>query len=121
MAAPIFDSSDVDQNKFRGGLGYVIPFAPHFLCRDSAFGRYCANQGLILWISVAVVSIAFGLISTLLGWIPLLGWLVHFVVNSAAGVVRLVIFVIMAYYAIMAMKFGRANEVPIVGNITLLK
>ena len=121
MSAPIFGSDDVEKNKVRGGLGYLIPFAPYFLCRESAFGRYCANQGLIMWICIAIVSVAFGIIGGVIGWIPLLGPLVRWILSRASGVVRMIVTVIMIYYAVMAMKFGRANEVPVVGGIKLLK
>ena len=121
MAAPIFDSVDVEKNKVTAGLGYVVPFAPYLLCKDSALGRYCANQGLILWICIFLVWVAFGLVSGLLGWFPLLGSMVRFILNWGSRIIRFVLFIGMVYSAFRVMNSGRATEVPVVGGLDLLK
>ena len=121
MAAPIFDSSDVDRNRVTGGIGYILPFVPYLTCKNSAFGRYCANQGLILWIVIFLTYVAFGLIGAVLGWLPLLGGMVHWIVNTASNLVRGVVFIYACYCAFIAISSGRATEVPVVGTLQLIK
>ncbi len=117
MAAPVFDTADIEKNKLTGGIGYILPFVPYFACKNSAFGRYCANQGLILWICLLLVGIVFGIVGALLGWIPLIGG----VIRAAHWVVRTVLWLVMIYYTFIACTTGRANEVPVVGTVTLIK
>ena len=65
---PTFDKEDVEKNKVMAGLAYIIFFLPLIACPDSAFGRFHANQGLLLFI--------FGVVgSFLLGLIPIIGWI----------------------------------------------
>ncbi len=121
MAAPIFDTADVEKNRLAGGLGYILPFVPYLACKDSAFGRYCANQGLILWICLLLAWIVFGIVGALLGWLPLVGALISWIIGMAHWVVNAVLCLVMLYFTFIACTTGRANEVPVVGTVTLLK
>lgn len=113
MAAPHFDPADVNKNRVVGGIGYLLFFVPLIACNNSRYGRYCANQGLLLLIAVAVVSIVFGL----LGAIPLIGWLFNIIRN----LVQLVIAVVAVYYTFLAVTAGDAREYPIIGYITIIR
>ena len=66
-----FTYEDMRENKTRAALGYVIFFLPLILCKDSKLGKYCANQGLLLWICSILVGALFGIFTC----IPLIGWL----------------------------------------------
>jgi len=112
-----FDQSDVEKNRVLGGLGYLVFFLPLLACPDSRFGRFCANQGLLLWIAGFVVWIGFGLLEWILGWIPFVGWLVyivHSLANLAVGIIAL-------YYMYLAMSKGDAREIPVIGNYQIIK
>lgn len=113
---PIFDVRDFEKNRLFGALGYVAFFVPLFARPASRFGRFCANQGLLLWIAAAAVLLAFGVLNLLLGWIPLLGWLIRF----ARGVALLIVFAAALYYGYKAYK-GKPERLPYVGGVELLR
>lgn len=84
-----------------------IPFlfwVPLVMAKDSAFGRYWANQGLALTIVGAVCIV----IGKLLGWIPLLG-----------GLISLLLGIFMLFEIItgaMTVFSRRAKELPLIGG-----
>ena len=112
-----FDQGDVEKNRVLGGLGYLIFFLPFITCPDSRFGKFCANQGLLLWIAGIVVWIVFGLLEWILGWIPFIGWLV-FIVH---GLVNIAVAVIALYYTYLAAAKGDAREIPFIGQYQIIK
>ncbi len=119
MARPNFDPSDVKENRFKGGLGYllILFFLPLILCPRSRYGRYCANQGLIALIVFVIISAAFGILNGVLGWIWLVGWAVRLVGDLAQVGIALIVL----YYAYLACAKGDARELPVVGSYTLIK
>ena len=117
MAKQYFDPSDIGENRFLGGLGYLIFFVPLIACPKSKYGRYCANQGLLALLTFVVVVVAFGILSGILGWIPLVGWLIALIGNLA----EFAIVMVMIYHAYLACARGDAHELPVVGSFTLIK
>ncbi len=112
-----FEPSDVEKNRVLGGLGYLVFFLPLIACPESRFGKFCANQGLLIWIASLVVWIAFGLLEWILGRIPVIGWLViiaHSLCNIAIAVIAL-------YYTYLAASKGDARELPFIGNYSIIK
>lgn len=103
------DSNDceVDNNKVFAALAYIIFFLPLIVCKDSAFGKFHANQGLILLLAGIVVNIV--------GWIvPFIGPLLILPIGS------LVILVFAILGIINALK-GEMKRLPLVGNIDIIK
>lgn len=93
--------------KTMAALAYfgILFFLPLVVTPDSKFGKYHANQGLLLLIlgfALSVVVI-----------IPILGWLVAFV----GWIFELVCFIIGLINAIN----GEEKPLPLIGEITLLK
>ncbi|MGN1005755.1 MAG: hypothetical protein ACI4O8_04495, partial [Aristaeellaceae bacterium] len=66
-----FSTEDLAANRVWAALGYLLFFIPLIKCGRSPLGRYCANQGLLLLIVIAIVRILFGIF----GGIPIIGWL----------------------------------------------
>lgn len=112
-----FGSQDVQQNKTMGGLGYLVFFLPLITSKNSPFARYCASQGLWLWIAHLAIWVVFGIVGYLLGWVPILGGILAFV----KSMMSLAVGILQIYFAISAISNGVANEVPIVGSIELIK
>ena len=106
-----FDRTDIDQNKVIAALSYlgILFFLPLVACPNSKFGRFHANQGLILLICSVIGSI----IGSFLGFIPFLGSLV-----SAA--ISLAVFILFLFGLINTLN-GFAKELPFVGNISIIK
>ena len=90
---------------------------PIFAAPQSRFARYHANQGLVLaimecvwWAISSVLSIALGSISILLGSI----------IGSVCNIVSLVFFVLQVWGIVNAAN-GKAQELPVIGSIKILK
>lgn len=116
MSRRYFDSSDYAQNRIPAALGYLIFFLPLIVDAKSALNRFCANQGLIGLIAYVVLSIAFAILNFLLGWIPLIGWLVALVGNLA----KICLGLLLLYYAWNTFN-GKAEELPYIGYIEIIK
>ena len=54
-----FDPDDMKKNALIGALGFICFPVPLIACPQSLFGRFCANQGLILLLAYIAVSIVF--------------------------------------------------------------
>ena len=54
-----FSTEDLARNRTWAALGYLLFFIPLIKCKHSPLGRYCANQGLLLLIVIAIVRILF--------------------------------------------------------------
>ena len=108
-----FSREDMQQNKIKAGLGYLVFFLPLILCKDSKLGRHCANQGLLLLI---VAVLASGLLGILAG-IPLLGW----VFLLAARLVRFALFLLGLLCFLQLTTNERAVELPVVGSFRIIR
>ena len=108
-----FSRQDMQQNKIKAGLGYLVFFLPLILCKDSKLGRHCANQGLLLLI---VAVLASGLLGILAG-IPLLGW----VFLLAARLVRFALFLLGLLCFLQLTTNERAVVLPVVGSFRIIR
>lgn len=98
-----------DKNeKLFAALAYlgVLFFLPLVMCPESQFGRFHANQGLVL--------LLFGAIGNLvLAWIPL----IHGVLLAIYNVLMLLLFVV----GVLNVLDGRTRDLPVIGSIRILK
>ena len=106
-----FDPQDIEANKVVCILSYlsILFFLPLVACPNSPYGRFHANQALLLFIVSAVLGAAAGATS----FIPVVGAMV----SGAAG---LVCFILMVVQMVNTGQ-GKAMEFPIFGNIRLIK
>lgn len=105
------DPEDIKKNKVMAVLSYfgILVLIPILCAKNSKFARFHANQGLVLFIIEALV---FPLLSIIFkGWV-LLNWIL--------GLLGLVIFVFAVLGIVYAVQ-GKAKEIPILGNIKILK
>lgn len=116
MVKPVFDAQDVEKHRLVGSIGYVLFFVPLLAGPSSRYCRFCANQGLLSLIVYGAVSLAFGLLVSILGWIPLIGWLLR----SIRVAVKLIVAAVILYYAWKAYT-GQAEPLPFVGGIHLIR
>jgi len=110
-----FDSQDIRDNGKYASFAYLgaVFFLPLVMCPDSKFGRYCANQGLL----VLLTYLALGLLRGILGWIPFIG----FVIGIVVWIANLAVFALSAYYTYLVYTSGEARELPLIGQIELIK
>ncbi len=86
-------------------IGWLIAF----LCGDKKGAKFHLNQALVL----AIAEIILGAVSGVLGFIPIIGWLI-------SSVLSILLFVLWLIGIIGAIK-GENKAVPLLGGIKILK
>jgi uncharacterized membrane protein len=100
------DPADVEKNKTMAGLAYILFFLPLIACPDSKYGKFHANQGLLL----LIVSIAGNII---LGIIPVIGWIIMPIFGIAVFV--------LAIMGLINGFNGKVKEMPVFGKYRIIK
>lgn len=100
-----YSDDDIFKNKTMSALAYIIFFIPLIAAPDSKFGKFHANQGLVLLITGFIGSFVLGII-------PIIGWIL-------LPVFSLAVFVI-AVMAIVNTLNGKAKKLPFIGDINLI-
>jgi uncharacterized membrane protein len=103
-----FDKEDIEKNRVVSALAYIgiLFFLPLAVCKDSKFGRFHANQGLVLFI--------FGFIGEfILRFIPVVGTIL-------GGIYGVLMFVLFLYGLINTLE-GNAKPLPVIGQIRIIK
>jgi uncharacterized membrane protein len=101
-----FEQTDINSNKTMAGLAYILFFLPLLVCPQSRYGKFHANQGLLLLI-VAVVG------NIILSIIPIIGWIL-------LPIYALAIFVLFIMGLVNGFT-GKVKRLPIIGNFDILK
>ena len=92
--------------KTMGILAYFIFFIPLLVESENEFGRFHANQGLLVLLLAIAVSI--------LGQIPFLGW---FIIAPLGSILCLVL----AIMGIVNASKEEMKELPLIGSIKIIK
>jgi uncharacterized membrane protein len=110
-----YDSTDIENNKLMAALSYlgILFLIPMLAAKDSKFARFHANQGIVLFITNVLNGVILG---TALRKLPLIGW----AFGIASSIIGVILFVF-AILGIINVVNGRAKELPLIGNISLLK
>lgn len=101
-----FKAEDIEKNKTMAGLAYILFFLPLIAAPESDFGKFHANQGLILLILGVGGNI-------ILGIIPIIGWLLML----PFGLLVLAL----AVMGIINGFGGKAKELPLIGSFRIIK
>jgi uncharacterized membrane protein len=105
-ATPVFDEADIQKNKTMAGLAYILFFLPLIACPDSKFGRFHANQGLLL----LILGFAGGIILSI---IPIIGWILL--------PLFYILVLILGIMGLINGFGGKAKALPVIGKFRLLK
>lgn len=113
-----FEKEDIEKNKVMSVLAYIwwLVIVTIVAAPNSKFARFHANQGLILAIALTVFSILAGILTGVLGWIPVIGW----IVSAVFWLIDAAIFALMLYLIITTAQ-GKAKELPFIGKFRILK
>ncbi len=103
-----WDPADIDRSRAVSMLAYlgILFFLPLVVYPDSKYGRYHANQGLVLFLFWTVGSL-------ICRHIPLLGGFFGWI-YGALMVIMLIIGMVNAYN-------GRAIPLPVIGRIRIIR
>lgn len=100
--------------KITGIVSYftIIGWLIAYFAGDKKGAKFHLNQALVL----AIAEIVVGLISNVLGWIPVIGFIIS-IVCSVAGIGLLVLWILGLISAIKEEE----KPLPIIGTIKILK
>ena len=102
----LFEQEDIEKNKTMAGLAYLIFFLPLVAAPESKFGKFHANQGLLL----LILGIGGNIILII---IPILGWLL---------IVPFSLFVLVLGVMGLINGFGgKVKELPLIGKFRIIK
>lgn len=114
-----FDQMDIENNKIISGLSYlgILFFLPLVAAPNSRFGKFHANQSLVLLISsvcVQILSYAFSF------FYNILPWSLYKLLRSVPKLLSFVILIAFIYGLVTALM-GKAKEIPVIGSIKIIK
>lgn len=117
-----FDPEDIAANKIYAIIACfgILFFVPLVAAPQSRYGRFYANQSLLLLITSAAISVATGIISTIfnvLGFIFILFSIFGTLICAVLMLIPFALFIILLINA----ASGRAKELPVIGKYTLIK
>lgn len=110
-----YDREDINKNRAMAILAYIGPlvFIPMFAAKNSKFARFHVNQGFLLflvWASLSVLSTFFNLIY-LPRFLDVLIQLSLWAVSIPATVINVI--------GIVNAARGKAKELPVIGKIRI--
>lgn len=113
-----FDPQDIEKNKVLSSLAYlgILFFLPLVGCPDSKFGKFHANQGLVLFLAEVIFGAIGNLIRVVLLLVPFVGGAMATLINTVIGIV----FVVALVMGLVNTLNGKAKEIPIIGKIKLI-
>lgn len=92
-------------------LGLITGIAFLVLEKENRFVRFHAAQSIVVSIAMIALSIALSILSTVLAFIPILGWIVAIVLSLGLGLGSFVLWLFLMWQAFQ----GKEWEAPIVG------
>ncbi len=112
-----FEADDVRKNRIPAALAYLLFFIPLIVCPESHYGRFHANQGLMMLFTAGIGTGINLLLSYALKTAPPQAYLM-------IGVVSLyVVFFTVGFFAVGIINAfrGRAKRLPLFGKYTIIK
>ena len=117
-----FDPADIQQNKTMAVLAYlgILVLVPLLGAKGSKFARFHANQGLVLLIA----EIVLGLVQRIVSGVLLSIFWGSGLMSALMSLIAVAVWafsIVMMILGIVNAANGRAKQLPLIGNITLLK
>jgi len=112
-----FEPEDIEKNKWVCALAYlsILFFLPLVVCPNSRYGKYHANQALILFLVSVIGNVAFGIARKMLS-VVFMGWAVS--IASTIWGLLIFLFMLMGIFNVLG---GRAKELPVIGKLRLIR
>lgn len=111
-----FDAKDIEQNKTMAALAYLLFFLPLIVCKDSKYGRFHANQGLLLLILSITGYLAVTILTSIL---IAFTWRMFGFISLLYNIYGLFIFALVVYGAVNGLN-GNAKELPVIGKFRII-
>jgi len=113
-----YDPKDMADNKTMAILSYILFFVPLLmgLHKTSPFVKFHANQGTVLFIAAALYGVAYGILTAILIFIPIIGWLIIMLLGLAS-----LLFLGLCIMGIINAVNGQAKQLPVIGKFNIIK
>ena len=117
-----YDKNDIEKNKVLCAVSYIsiLFFLPLVACPESRFGKFHANQALILLIASVILGAAGGALYTILWALPLIPNFIKTLVDTALDIVLWAAPVAGMIFGIVNAAQGKAKEIPLIGKFNLI-
>ncbi|MGM5488947.1 MAG: DUF4870 domain-containing protein [Nanobdellota archaeon] len=92
-------------------VGIIWYFADEKMKKDT-FAKFHVKQGLFLLIAGVVISIGVMIISTILAFIPFIGWIISVLLGIGVNIALLILWIFGLINAIN----GKKEKVPVIGG-----
>lgn len=113
-----YDPSDVQStNVVVTALTYVLFFLPYVCAPNSAYAKFHANQSLVYLITSVVLNVASNIVCKVLGFVPVLGSVVGYLLPLAVALAELALFIL----GVVNACNKQAKELPVIGSFTILR
>lgn len=117
-----YDKNDIEKNKVLCAVSYIsiLFFLPLVACPESRFGKFHANQALILLIASVILGAAGGALYTILWALPLIPNFIKSLVDTALDIILWAGPVAGMIFGIVNAAQGKAKEIPLIGKFNLI-
>ena len=115
-----FATQEIADNKVVCVLSYlwILFWIPLVACSSSKYGKFHANQGLILLLTNIVLGIACGILGGIFSLIPYIGGVIAGLLSFVAWAGPFALMI----YGMVNTAQGKSKELPLVGGLfTLIK
>lgn len=101
-------SKEIEEGKFWAFVGVFLTIVGFILVllakKQNKYAMYYARQGLVLFIAAVIIGVA----KWLVGWIPVIGWLVV----GVLWIILIVLWIIGLIYSVS----GEEKDIPLIGE-----
>jgi len=113
-----YKAEDINANRYVSILSYlhILVLIPLLAMKESPFTQYHAKVGLNLLLLHLAAEVAGSIVTSLVGWIPVIGWLV----GIAFGLLNFVLWCVNIFGIVSAVQ-GKARELTILESFKIIK
>lgn len=113
-----FEKSEIEKGKLMSILAYlgILCLIPYFAEKENKYVRFHAIQGLNLFLANVIYSVGISIISSILLFIPVLGWIISMLLSVLSYG-----FLVLSIMGIIYACQDKAKELPIVNKLQIIK
>lgn len=113
-----YRAEDINANRYVSILAYlhILVLIPLVAMKESPFTQYHAKVGLNLLLLHLAAEVAGSIVTSLVGWIPVIGW----IIGIAFGLLNFVLWCVNIFGIVSAVQ-GKARELTILEAFKIIK
>ena len=112
-----YSPEDIANNKVMGGLAYFLFFLPLIACPNSHYGKFHANQSLLLLITGILLGIVNAVLTSIL---TAVSWRLWTLASFISFILWVPVFILGIIGLINGFS-GKAKELPVIGKFKIIK